>query len=134
MIKGNCLCKAVQYEVHGEIEELVICHCDQCKLAQGTPFVTNVPISIEMFKILCGEYQLRSFYSSKNKRRVFCSICASPIFSQRTDNPDIIRLRAGTITSAIDRTPDYQQHCQSKAKWFVLNDDIPNYPGDKPGS
>lgn len=127
MIKGSCLCGGITYEYDGELTEVAVCHCNQCKRAQGTPFATNAPIAFNKFKVLSGEQLLKSFYSSSNKRRVFCSNCGSPIFSQRSDMPDTIRLRVGTITEGKIPEPAYQAYCESKSEWFVLDDNKPTY-------
>lgn len=99
MVKGSCLCEGVQYEYDGELEEVVVCHCNMCKRAQGTPFVTNAPIRLDSFRIVDGEALLKSYFPSAENRRVFCSNCGSPIFSQRVDRPETLRLRVGTVTS-----------------------------------
>jgi hypothetical protein len=129
MITGNCLCGGVAYEYAGELTELVICHCNMCKRAQGTPFATNAPIERAAFRVLKGENLLRSYASSENKQRVFCSQCGSPLYSQRTDLPEILRLRVGTVTSGHIPEPAYQIFCDSAAAWLPLEIDCPRYPG-----
>ncbi|MEM8497474.1 MAG: GFA family protein [Pseudomonadota bacterium] len=131
MIRGCCLCKHVIYEYSGSIEEVVICHCDQCKQAQGTPFATNAPIDTTMFKFLKGEEMLTTYFSSPNKKRVFCASCGSPIYSQRTDLPEKIRLRLGTVTEGDIPTPNYQIYCTSKSNWFELDDEKPKYDNNR---
>lgn len=132
MIKGHCLCQGIQYEYHGEINEVAICHCYQCKQAQGTPFVTNAPVSTAAFQVVQGQALLKSYFASPNKRRVFCSQCGSPLFSQRMDQPDIIRLRLGTVTEGHIPAPQYQIYCDSRSAWFVLDEQTPCYPANKP--
>ena len=131
MLKGHCLCGGVQYEYDGEITELAVCHCYQCKRAQGTPFVTNAPIDYHRFRILHGEGLLKAYESSPNKNRVFCSCCGSPMFSQRIDAPDVIRLRVGTVSEGHIPEPHYQIYCESKSEWCVLSDDKPKYDQGK---
>lgn len=131
MLKGSCLCGGVQYEYHGEITELAVCHCNQCKRAQGTAFATNAPIDYHKFTLIHGEGLLKAYESSPNKNRVFCSRCGSPLFSQRIDAPDTIRLRVGTITEGHIPEPDYQIYCDFKAYWCVLSDSKPRYPQGK---
>ena len=36
MIKGQCLCGAVQYQYHAEIENSILCYCSHCQQAQGS--------------------------------------------------------------------------------------------------
>ena len=131
MIKGSCLCGCVKYEYSADIREVAVCHCDQCKLAQGTPFVTNAPVDSSKIKWIQGEDKLTSYLSSPNKKRVFCSTCGSPMYSQRTDLPEKIRLRLGTITEGRIPEPDYQIYCKSISRWFVLDGDKPKYEQNK---
>jgi len=44
MIEGSCLCGKVRFVYNGDIKEIVMCHCSQCRKAQGGAFVTNSPI------------------------------------------------------------------------------------------
>ncbi len=132
MIKGSCLCEAVKYEYNAAIEEVALCHCHQCKRAQGTPFVTNAPIKSTEFLITQGEERLRSFFSSPNKKRVFCSQCGSPLYSQRTDLPSVIRLRLGTVTEGHIPEINYEIYCDSASAWYQPSSSRPKYPENKP--
>jgi hypothetical protein len=132
MIQGCCLCGGVQYRYDGHLKDLVICHCDMCKRAQGTPFATNAPIERALFRIVTGEDLLRNYASSPLKQRVFCSNCGSPIYSQRSDLLEIIRLRVGTVTSGLIPEPTSQIFCNSAASWFTPKIDCPQYPERKP--
>ena len=127
MIKGRCLCEGVQYEYDGELTELAVCHCQMCKRAQGTPFATNAPIMSDGFRIVTGQELLKTYFSSEKKKRVFCANCGSPLFSQRTDRPEVLRLRVGTVTSGKIPQPAYQQYCESISDWFMLSDATPRY-------
>lgn len=49
---GSCLCGGLRYEVQGEIGELLQCHCQRCRKANGTAFATNALIQKADFKIL----------------------------------------------------------------------------------
>ncbi len=131
MYQGSCLCGGIQYEYHGEFDEIAICHCSQCRRAQGTPFVTNAPIAADRFVITQGEHLLKSYFSQPLKRRVFCADCGSPIFSQRTDHPEVLRLRLGTVSGDIQGRPGYHIYHDSRANWFTLNDDLPRHAAGK---
>ena len=131
VIKGSCLCGSVQYVYRNRIDHVVICHCDQCKKAQGSVFATNAPVALNSFAIESGEDLLQTYRSSPGKRRVFCSNCGSPIYSAHDDKPEVIRLRVGTIDTKLDCTPDYQQYTESKADWLEFKQDIPAYERGK---
>lgn len=131
MIKGSCLCEAVKYEFNGSFTEIAVCHCYQCKRAQGTPFVTNAPVELSKFTFLQGEDVTKTYFSSPNKKRVFCGNCGSPLYSQRTDMPDTIRLRLGTVTQGHIPEPNYEIYCESKSDWFDENAQRPHYEKNK---
>ena len=131
MIKGSCLCEEIQYQFDGSIDEVAVCHCGQCKRAQGTPFATNAPIALKNFTFTRGADFLKTYFSSENKKRVFCSNCGSPLYSQRTDMPDTIRLRLGTVTEGEIPEPNYEIYCESKSNWFNSDGHRPNYEKNK---
>ena len=35
---GSCLCGGLRYEIRGEIGDIVQCHCQRCRKANGTAF------------------------------------------------------------------------------------------------
>jgi len=127
MIKGSCLCQEVKYQYQEDIVEVAICHCEQCKRAQGVPFATNAPIKTEGLSFTQGSELVKEYFSSPNKRRVFCGNCGSPLFSQRTDMPEVVRLRLGTVTQGHIPKPNYEIFCESKAEWFSDDSDRPGY-------
>lgn len=98
MLKGQCLCGTVKYHYLMPLFETIICHCTDCRQAQGTAFAFNSAIQKQYFVIDSGKQDLKEYFHSPEKARVFCGCCGSPIFSYRLDLPDIIRLRLGTVT------------------------------------
>jgi hypothetical protein len=127
MYSGSCLCGNIQFVIHGELEPIQICHCSQCRKAQGSAFVTNIPVNVADFKITSGESYLKSFESSPGKERFFCSNCGSPILSKTTKLPGVLRIRAGTLNGDLKTRPIYHIYYDSKANWFEVNDDLPKY-------
>lgn len=129
MYTGSCLCGGVMFEVDGELEPIQVCHCSQCRKAQGSAFVTNIPVATAAFRLLQGEGLLSSFESSPGKYRVFCSLCGSPVYSKRADMPEVLRLRAGLLDGDLKTRPIGHFYFGSKANWFQINDDLPKFPG-----
>ena len=125
---GGCLCGAVRYEVAGEIASIQLCHCGQCRKAQGGPFGANAPVATAAFRWLQGEASLREYRASPGKRRVFCGTCGSPLFSQRDEAPETLRLRAGTLDETVGLTVGFHTQTASKAAWWPIDDDLPRFP------
>lgn len=128
MHTGSCLCGRVCYEYSGDIEEVSMCHCKQCQKAQGSAFVAVAPIRSAGFRITQGAECLKEFRASSGKARVFCGECGSPLYSDRDDRPDVKRLRLGTLDTPVSARERYHAWVSSKAEWFDLADDLPEFP------
>lgn len=129
MHKGSCYCGVVRFEISGDLNPVQICHCGQCRKAQGGPFASNIPVTTDNFTITAGEDQLTSHESSSRpgKYRVFCQQCGSPIISRMDSRPDVVRLRAGTLDEPINQKIAHHQFVAFKAGWYQINDDAPQY-------
>lgn len=125
MVTGSCLCGVIRYEVEGELGAIQLCHCRECRKAQGTPFGSNLPVAATAFRISSGEELLADFESSPGKHRLFCSRCGSPIISRRDNDPHTVRIRAGTLDDPVDTRPARHIFVSDKASWWAIHDDLP---------
>lgn len=123
---GSCLCQGIHYEIHGEIGDVVQCHCQRCRKANGTAFATNAPINSADFKIVQGENLVKKFAVS-GVHRWFCGECGSPLISSRDTQPEIYRLRIGTLDTPLQQRPRMHIFTASKAEWECITDDLPQY-------
>ena len=131
MLKGSCLCGQVRYEYDGDITEVSMCHCSQCRKAQGTAYVAVSPVESSKLRLVAGAALLREYRATPGKARIFCSCCASPLYRARDDLPGIKRLRLGTLDTPFQCSNTYHIHTASKADWEVIADGLPQYPGAK---
>lgn len=130
MIKGGCLCGKVRYEYDGDISEIAMCHCSQCRQAQGGSFATNSPVDADKLQISGKEY-IKEFESNENKVRAFCSNCGSPLYSARKDLPSIKRLRLGSVETTFTCENKYHIFSASKAPWYAIADGYPQFEEHK---
>jgi len=130
---GSCLCGGVRYVLRGELGPITLCHCSQCRKAQGGAAVASSPVRAGEFEITAGAELLRAFESSPGKERVFCSRCGSPLLSRRPAEPDFLRLRIGTLDTPVGAKPAAHIFAASKAEWDVIGDGVPQYAGFEPG-
>lgn len=130
MHRGSCLCGRVRYEYDGTLDEISLCHCGQCRKAQGTAFAAVTPIRAADFRIVAGGESLKSYRATPGKARVFCGECGSPIYSARDDMPEVKRLRIGTLdTPLADVRERYHIFVAYKAPWYDIEDDWTRYRG-----
>jgi hypothetical protein len=132
MHTGSCLCGAVKVEIVGELAPIQLCHCGQCRKASGTAFASNMPVRAEDFRVVAGADQLKSYESSPGKERVFCGRCGSPVISRTTAAPGWVRVRAGLIDPPVGAPLAFHFHTASKADWWPITDDLPQYPAARP--
>ncbi len=132
MYTGQCLCGGVQFEIEGDLAPIQICYCKQCQRAQGTVFATNIPVQETAFRLLRGAALLRKYESSPGKERCFCGHCGSPVYSRRESVPDVLRIRAGLLDGELATRPTAHFHVGSKANWWHIEDQLPQYPQDIP--
>ena len=124
---GSCLCGGLRYEIQGEIGDIVQCHCQRCRKANGTAFATNAPIQKADFNIVQGEHLLKKFQSTETTARCFCADCGSPIISIKAETPDVYRLRIGTLDTPLQQKPTQHIFVASKAEWDSICDDVAQY-------
>lgn len=132
MIEGGCLCGGIRYQYDGEIGEISICHCSQCRKAQGSAFAAVSPVATDRLRILAGAELLTEYRSSPDKARVFCAICGSPIYSAKDDTPEIRRLRLGTVDTHFTCTNVVHIFTGSKASWWDCDDGLPRFTERRP--
>ena len=103
MITGSCLCKKVRYEITGKVGDIVHCHCVTCRKAHGAAFSSVASVCDADFR-LSGREHLKSYESSRGKRRYFCSNCGTHVYAKREDTQHVI-LRLGSL----DDDPDARE-------------------------
>jgi len=128
MYKGSCLCGAVTFAINGPIEEIVMCHCSQCRKAQGSAYATNGMVDEADFSMHGGE-NLTGFESAPGNVKYFCRVCGSPMLNRSVKRPGKIRIRLGTVESEISERPIAHIFASSKASWEQICDDVPQYDG-----
>lgn len=131
---GSCLCGGVRFRIHGDLAPIQVCHCAQCRKAQGGAFAAVIPVATLAFALESGEALLKGFASSPGKERVFCSRCGSPVFSRREALPGVLRVRAGLIDEPLTVDIAWHAHTASRCGWWPIRDDAPQYRGPAPAS
>jgi hypothetical protein len=155
-IRGSCLCGGVAFEIAGPLTAPLNCHCSQCRKQHGAPFRSRVRVQAKDFRFLRGEHLVKFYESPRGYQRGFCSDCGSPIINRSGPNwQPPADFPAGMIRKSGDRfsekimpdqnaaAPQYgvalallddpparpELHCfvASKAPWFEITDDLPQY-------
>jgi hypothetical protein len=133
MIQGSCLCGGVQYEYDGEFGAITVCHCSDCRKAQGGSGVIAALVNATRFRWLRGQALISEYESSPGKKRAFCNRCGGPLYSRRDDLPGVLRLRMGSIDTPTDATPQAHIFTANLPPWATLDEAWPRYEKLEPG-
>lgn len=132
MLEGGCLCGSVRFRIHGKLGPAGFCHCKQCQRASGSAFAANAPVRTRYLELSSGSDLLKEYESSPGKFRAFCGRCGSPIYSRRDSEPELRRIRLGSLDSDPERRPLGHVWVRSKAPWYSIGDSLPQYPEGLP--
>lgn len=132
MLEGGCLCGGVRYRIDGKLGPAGFCHCKQCQRASGSAFAANAPARTRYFQLTTGSELICEYESSPGKFRAFCRRCGSPIYSRRDSEPELRRIRLGTLDGDPGRRPLAHVFVASRAHWFTIHDALPQYEAGLP--
>jgi hypothetical protein len=116
---GRCLCGAVTYEVRGPIRDILLCHCEECRRANGYLGAYTSTLADDLAVLADDSLRwIDSPQSDRSARRGFCVECGSSLFWQATeaertsiavgtlDRPTGLRIAAHIYTHQAD---DYDE-------------------------
>jgi hypothetical protein len=132
-IEGGCLCGKVRYEIGGDLSRAYYCHCSRCRKTSGSAFTANAVVSPDDFVVTHGREALKTYTTGEGISRVFCSNCGSHLVVAQGNQ---MRLRLGSLDTASGVVPQMHIFTASKAAWFSICDELPQYaerPGVAPG-
>ena len=129
---GSCLCGSLKYQISGELFMAAYCHCSMCRKSHGSAFRPRALLWSKDFQWLQSRECLADYASSPGVHRMFCSKCGSPLIAYSNQYPTIFNLALGTLDDDPGIRPEAHWHVASKASWFEITDDLPQYPGFPP--
>lgn len=127
LITGSCLCSGIAFEIDGPLSQALNCHCSMCRKAQGAAFRSRARVLASNFRLTRGAELLVYFESSPGTHRGFCRVCGSPIHSRFDANPKFLGLPLGALDQDPGVRPEFHVFVGSKAPWYVIHDDLPQY-------
>jgi hypothetical protein len=125
MLKGSCLCGAVQYEVEDAFRYALNCHCSQCRRATGSAFKPFGGIEVGKLRIVSGAQHLHR-YGEAQGHDAHCGQCGSLLYSL-IHNGLMVHVTFGTLVDAPTLRPTAHIFVGSKAPWFTIADSLPQH-------
>ena len=120
---GSCLCGAVTYQVTGPLEEVLLCHCSECRRWHGHVSATAATRK-EKLELLeqRGLRWIQSPRSDAGARRGFCGECGSSLF---WDAPELetISIAAGTLNGPTGLQVASHWYVSQAGDYYEIPDD-----------
>ena len=133
MIKGSCKCGSVTYTCDDDFGTITICHCADCRKLQGGTGVVAAPVATAGLRWISGRDCITEYESSPGKKRAFCNRCGTPLYSRRDAQPDVLRLRMGSIDTPTAAVPVARIFCKDLPPWAAFDLMLPCYERQEPG-
>ena len=124
---GSCLCGGVRYEIAGELEAPLNCHCSMCRKATGAAFRSRASVATSDFRWVTGEALLARFESSPGNVRTFCRVCGSTLVTIFPNSPEQLGLAMGTLDDDPGVKPELHVYVGYKAPWYDIGDMLPQF-------
>ncbi|MCP3893740.1 MAG: GFA family protein [Bacteroides sp.] len=124
-IEGGCLCGRVRYEISGPLFDADHCHCSMCRRQHGTAFSTYAEFNPSNFKWVSGEDHIKVYETLSGAGWCFCSECGSTLAG--TEKGRITTVTLGTVEGDPSIKPESHIFVGSKAQWYEINDDLPQF-------
>jgi hypothetical protein len=123
---GRCQCGAVSYRVKGNMRDVVVCHCGQCRRNHG--YAPGYTAARKAELTVQGEENVAWYRSSEEARRGFCRTCGSSLF-WASDGKDTVSITAGSLNPPTGLTTVLHIMTADKRDDDPIADGVPQVEG-----
>lgn len=124
-LAGQCYCGAVRYEVADEFAYALNCHCSNCRRTTGSAFKPFAGIERAKLRIVAGG-DTRTVYGGETAHDAHCARCGSLLYSVVREG-QWVHVAMGTLVDDPAIRPRAHIFVGSKAPWYAITDDLPQY-------
>lgn len=120
MLKGQCLCGDVTFEVAGEPQHLSVCHCGQCRKQSGHTWASAAVPEADLAIVGTPEW----YQASDTAKRGFCARCGSFLFWKAHDE-GTISFALGALDAPTGLRLERHIFCEDKGDYYDISDGLP---------
>lgn len=130
MLRGQCHCGRIRYEMPEKVIHHALCHCSDCRRHAGAPMVGWAMVATDQVRIVGTP---RTYESSEHGRRLFCGDCGTGLFYRNEKIlPGLIDIQTGTLDDPNLLPAQAQVQTAERIAWMETINDLPRfkrYPG-----
>ena len=128
MLKGECNCQAIAFEIDADVSDVYVCHCSICRKATGNNGMAVLVVSNDVFRWVRGNELAATWTKPDHEWQTwFCPTCGSTL--PGTNDTKRMFVPAGAITEGGDNLK-IAAHIwvDSKASWDEIADTAIQFP------
>jgi hypothetical protein len=125
ILRGTCECGAVRYEVADAFLYAANCHCSNCRASTGAAFKPFAGIEREQLTLTDGADTLLVI-GEEDGNHTRCAACGSLLYSVVRDGA-YVHVALGSLVDEPSIRPDHHIFVGSKAPWYEITDDLPQF-------
>ena len=122
--QGSCLCQGVSYEIRGVLDNVIACHCIQCRKTSGHYLAATATDPAAL--TFTHQASLTWYESTPGHKRGFCNRCGSSLFWKAEDR-NYLAVCAGTLDSAVDIQLDRHIYTANQGSYYKIEDGLPQH-------
>jgi ribosomal protein S18 acetylase RimI-like enzyme len=126
ILKGQCLCGKVAFELTSNDLKLYQCHCSLCRRVSGSSSNSATLVSASDFNWLQGTDDISYFKTDSGFRSDFCKSCGSPV-PNSIDDGDGYWIPVGLMDTDNNISVIAHVYTDSKSAWHMIGGDAPRY-------
>ncbi len=131
VLAGSCRCGRVHYAVADEFIYAANCHCSGCRAATGSAFKPIARIERSKLSVTQGFEHVGQAGEDDSNNDMRCTTCGSFLFSVVGD-AEFVEVAMGSLVDTPTIRPDHHIFVGSKAAWFDITDDLPQFDEYRP--
>ena len=103
IVKGNCRCGRIEFEVRSSPLITMACHCTGCQKMTSSAFSLSSLFPIQAFSVTLGEPVIGGLHGGA--RHYFCEYCMSWLFTRPEGMEDFVNVRSTMLENSVEFTP-----------------------------
>lgn len=129
-LTGRCLCGRLEYTVADEFRYAMNCHCSLCRRMTGSAFKPLAGIERHKLELKQGGGSALT-YGDDGWQNVNCGHCGSLLYAV-VRSGSFVHVPMGTLVDEPSIRPTMHIFVGSKAPWYEITDDLPQFEGSPP--
>ncbi len=125
---GRCQCGNITYQLTAAPLFTGVCHCGECQKLSAGAFSVTMVLAAEHFSVT-GELKRwqRKADSGNDNVAFFCPECGNRIYHMNPDQPEIIKLKPGTLDNSDLIQPTAHVWVSQKQAWVEIPEGVEQF-------